>query len=525
MFLATSLKEKMKRNYSDIDNETLCQPKFPYQQSPKDPRVLISFRAEDNEGIKLQVLENKEWENKFTIKKLHQKWLEKMNLNFQSKHKKFSDDTMRSSIVEAKKMIKESLDPDILEVKQKNWNQSTNPLEKIRPELKHTLFEVNNGLNEFNVVSLKEQLYQEGCDTRNKIILDGKKWNITSKVEEKEIKDVLFQSKEKATENSLRYWKNNEFSRYKQDPLPISEERKKIELIRYFKRYRVPSQFTSDYNINMKKVKVLTALERSEVEKDIRYINPGIKCQEKVDALVEKAMYNSYKYKYNEITGKLDKEEIKRRQREKNKFRWKDEDLIRKILAVNNIDNTVWVKPRFSRLFNSQDILKRELLKPLVIKGNEIYLEEDKIIERLEYEYKKQQKKELLLKQRKFKKIARDKTDESKYPIDEDVYNELVNDSNEMNMNNHLHKNYSCNDLLGSKSHFKEAYQKIVEKEIEKVYKSSNQKGNESLDFFYKHPGTYVIITFITIDRENLNLKKIFKSLLKEMKKSGKSLK
>lgn len=520
MFLATSLKEKMKRNYSDIDNDTLSQQKYKFQPSPKDPRVLISFKGEDSDGIKIQALDNKEWENKFTVKRLHKKWLEKMNLNFQSKHKKFSDDTMRPSVIEAKKMIKESLDPDILQVKQRKWNSSINPLEKIRSELKNTLFEVNNGLKEFNVVPLKEQLYIEGCDTRDKIILDGKKWNIGNKVEEKEIKDILLQSKEKAAENSILYWKNNEFSRYNQDPLPISEERKKIELIRYFKQYLTPEQYIADYNANIKKVKELTAFERCEVEKDIRYMNPGIKCQEKIDALIEKAMYNTYKYKYNEITGKLDKEEIKQRQREKNKFRWKDDDLVNKIIAVNNIESKNWVKPNISRLFNSQEILRRELLKPLVIKGNEIYLEEDKIIERLEYEYKKEQKKELLLKQKKFKRIVRDKKDESRYPIDEDAYNELANDSNELNVNKinnsgGLYKNYSCNDILGDKSHFKEAYQKIVEKELGKVYISSKQNLNNLNEFYYKHPGTYVRLNtnyIIMMHRENLNMKKKFKN-------------
>ena len=37
-------------------------------------------------------------------------------------------------------------------------------------------------------------------------------------------------------------------------------------------------------------------------------------------------MYKRYLYKYNELTGNLSKEEIKKKQKEENKFKWKDED-------------------------------------------------------------------------------------------------------------------------------------------------------------------------------------------------------
>jgi hypothetical protein len=45
MFLANSLKEKLRRNYLESDNtNTIEQTKYPYQSKKKDPRVLLSFR-------------------------------------------------------------------------------------------------------------------------------------------------------------------------------------------------------------------------------------------------------------------------------------------------------------------------------------------------------------------------------------------------------------------------------------------------------------------------------------------------
>ena len=44
-----------------------------------------------------------------------------------------------------------------------------------------------------------------------------------------------------------------------------------------------------------------------------------------------------YKYKYNEKTGKLSKEELLKKQKEKNRLRWSDIDLSNKIFAINEL--------------------------------------------------------------------------------------------------------------------------------------------------------------------------------------------
>ena len=64
------------------------------------------------------------------------------------------------------------------------------------------------------------------------------------------------------------------------------------------------------------------------------------KYPEKINALVLKELYGTYKDKYNELIGNLSKEELKKRQMEKNRFKWKDIDLVNKITAINKMTNT-----------------------------------------------------------------------------------------------------------------------------------------------------------------------------------------
>ena len=141
-------------------------------------------------------------------------------------------------------------------------------------------------------------------------------------------------------------------------------------------------------------------------------------------------MYNTYKYKYNEITGRLSKEELKKKQREKNRFKWSDADLANKILAVNKLTGEKFFDRDGSKTFNNKTLLKHKnrssysqesyrntnYLFPLVSKGTEIHLEEEKIKEQLNEEYKRLKKRELLLNTRTNRSLIDDKF-ESKYPL------------------------------------------------------------------------------------------------------------
>ena len=461
MFLANSLKEKLKRDFMEGDDDD-GSPHFRYDPPPKDPKILLSIKEtmKSSPDIQSQYLWNipsqqlhsfdkKEWEKTFTLSKLHLRWKQKGIIDFENKYKKFPDNCSYPGVAESKEFIKELKDPDILELKQKKWNISTNTKEKSKADLKKTVFEVKNGLKDFKIVPLKQPKIPEGVDSRNKLEIDGNIWNISNYYDRQEIKDKDKEEALLAKENTIKYWKNNEDNRYNEKPLPISKERKKIEVVRYFKKYRTPYQKTVDYQVTMDKVKEITIFDKEKVEKTVKKNNPGMeKYPEKINALVFKELYGTYKDKYNELIGNLSKEELKKRQMEKNRFRWKDIDLVNKITAINKMTNTGIFDDikiindnkknknqtdiKLSNSQSTKNTLHRSqslshttnsILLPLVIKGNDICKEEEKIEEKLEEEFKKEKKRQLLLDAKRFvKKRVIDKF-ESRYPLTKEEYN------------------------------------------------------------------------------------------------------
>ena len=429
MFLANSLKEKLKRDYIEGESES-DGPIFRYDPPPKNPKVLLSFKetTKSNQNLEspilwnipsqqLQSFDKKEWEKTFTLNRLHERWKEKGMIDFDYKYKKFPDNCAFKGVAEKKDFIKNLRDPDILCLKHKKWNISTDAKEKFKPELKKVLFQEKHGLGEFMVVPLKVPQPPEGVDSRNKLELDGGIWNVSNFVDRREIGEKDEQELFSAKENTIKYWRKNEEDRFFQRPLPISNERKKIEVIRYYKKYRTPVQKSNDYQNMMDKVKEATIFEKENVTKKVKKNNPGMEhYPEKIDALVFKEMYNTYKDKYNEFIGNLPKEELKRRQMEKNKFRWNDKDLVNKITAINKYTNTgifddIPNKLTFEKsikedkynnkstnseihlnnqstkisMHRSQSLnYSNSFLLPLVIRGNEINKEEEKIEEKLE---------------------------------------------------------------------------------------------------------------------------------------------
>ena len=475
MFLANSLKEKLRRNYLESDNlEAIERIKYPYQPRKKDPRVLLTFRqkgdGENQDSLipqtffstqKLQSLDRKEWESTFTLEKLHSEWKTRVNLDFENNYKKFADDFVLPGVKEAKEKIKESVNPDKLELKKKKWNISVNIKDDVKPELSKKLFEIENGFKDFKVIPPKIQEVEEGVDTRDHLELDGKTWDLSNQIDIKELKEEGKKKLFNAKENSIKYWRNSDEMRQNEDAFPISEDRKKLEVIRYFKKYRTPYQKNVDYYKTMQKIKRDTFIEREEAEKKVRYKNPGADMYpEKINALILKEMYNTYRYKYNEAVGKLSKGELLKIQKKNNRFKWFDNDLAKKIYAVNEltgekfvekskeeensanyntinfdgkINNKSFGMDSLSLKYNSPRNLKESYsqenqrrsrnkfyLAHLVPKGTDINLEEENLKEKKEKEIKKNQKKLSLM--NKTYRTSLDEKYESKYPLGKKKY-------------------------------------------------------------------------------------------------------
>ena len=503
MFLANSLKEKLRRNFVESDtNDAIEQTKFPYQTKKKDPRVLLSFRQKgdgENQDYlipqnffstqKLQSLDRKEWESTFTLDKLHSEWKTRVNLDFENNYKKFADDFVLPGVKKAKEKIKDLVNPDRLELKKKNWNISYNIKDDIKPELSKKLFEIENGFKDFKVIPPKIQEINEGVDTRDHIELDGKIWDISNQVNKRELKEEDKKKLIDAKENSIKYWRNSDDMRQNESPFPISNERKKTEIIRYFKKYRTPYQKNVDYYKTMQKIKENTFIEREQAEKKVKYKNPGCdKYPEKINALVLKEMYTTYKNKYNETVGKLNRDELLKKQKQKNRFKWFDTDLSNKIYALNELTgekfvekskddenltninnsnnyNTINFDSRFdNRSFGlesyhlqnksnfrnlkesySQEHNRRRrnrwYLAPLVSKGTEINNEEEKIKEKLNKENKIIKKKLSLMKCRTDKNLHNENY-ESKYPLNKKKYENIKRIEKEES----LKEDYKIND-------------------------------------------------------------------------------
>ena len=562
MFLANSLKEKLKRDYIEGESES-DGPLFRYEPPPKNPKLLLSFKEITKSNLtpdspnrwnipphQLQSFDKKEWEKTFTLNRLHERWKEKGIIDFDYKYKKFPDNCSFKGVAEKKAFINNLKDPDILCLKPRKWNISTDTREKFKPELQKVLFEEKHGLGEFMVVPLKIPNPPEGVDSRNKIELDGGIWNISNFVDMKEIEEKDDQELFEAKENTIKYWRKNEEDRFYQRPLPISNERKKIEVIRYYKKYRTPVQKSIDYQKTMDKVKEATIFDKENVIKKVKRNNPGMeRYPEKIDALVFKEMYNTYKDKYNEFIGNLPKEELKRRQMEKNKFKWNDKDLVNKITAINKFTNTgifddIPNNLTFEKnLKNSKGNIKsmntdvsnmqpneqstkitmrrsqslnysNSLLLPLVIRGNEINKQEERIEEKLEEEYKKEQKKQLLLESKRFVKKKLENKFQSKYPLSREAYNlsklhtenkdltetlkknktfiSTTNISpNDINAMNEISKSSECNP------HFLEAYNIIAEKEHERMIKHNKKEKENEIIYTYSHPGIYRTFNYV----------------------------
>ena len=557
MFLANSLKEKLKRDYIEGDTDSEG-PLFRYEPPPKNPKILLSFKEtnKSNQAIEspllwnipshqLQSFDKKEWEKTFTLNRLHERWKEKGLIDFDYKFKKFPDNSAFKGVAEKKAYINNLRDPDILCLKPRKWNISTAAHEKYKPELKKVIFQEKHGLGEFMVVPLKIPNPPEGVDSRDKQEIDGCIWNVSNFVDKKEIEEKDDQELFMAKENTIKYWRKNEEDRFHQRPLPISNERKKIEVIRYYKKYRTPVQKSIDFENTMDKVKEATVFEKENVIKKVKKNNPGMeRYPEKIDAIVFREMYNTYKDKYNEFIGNLPKEELKRRQMEKNKFRWNDKDLVNKITAINKFTNTGIFDDIPNNLTFEKNIkeadksLKTDLsnkvpidqstkntmrrsqslnysnsiLLPLVIRGNEINKEEERIEEKLEEEYKKEQKRQLLLESKRFVKKKLENKFESRYPLTKEEYNSTKLATENQDLSGTLKKNktfISANNINEedikamneiSKSsecntHFLEAYNKIAEKEYEKMVKNSRKEND--MTYTYSHPGIYRTFNYV----------------------------
>ena len=337
MFLVNSLNEKLKRTMNEMDTVETETSKFQYTQKPFS-KAIISLpkegRISEYTYNQLQSMSPKEWGKTFTLPKLKEKWNKKFKLNFNLNHKKFPDDLISAKVKESKTYIKDLIDPDVLGIKNKKWNNSCNPNQCNYPDVKKNIFEVSHGLNSCHVTKLKEKKTEEGVDSRNYLYVDGSKWNSSTILENSEKKENSEKLLNKAKINTFKHWRNTETDRMNESPLPISEDRKKLELTRFYKTYKSPKEDAIFRYSTMQKVKELTWIEREKTKNEVLKDNPAnCNCIEKINSLIDKKLYNTYKDKYKELTDKSKKTGIS----DNSIKHWKDEEIVEKMKIKYNV--------------------------------------------------------------------------------------------------------------------------------------------------------------------------------------------
>ena len=519
----------------DIEDDQLPltqNPSFPRKLNLKKAAVVTSVPKTETDFYsteKLNEMSKTDWENTFTLPKLRKKWKTKMILNFDPNFKRINDNYISPKALECREYVRNFVDPDILQYKKREWNNSVDVKEKV-VDKQRDIFESSVGLKYYNEIKLKENKIPEGTETRDKMFIDYNRWNNSFYIDKKHNLKEYQNSKILDKKNTYNYWRKTEYDRENENQIPISPSRLLYESPRYYKKYRTPKEDAKyTYNI-MKKVKNLTWLEREKAFEKIMHDNPGNeKNLEKINSLTDKYMNNLYKQKYNEIIGK----NIINKKNESYIKHWKDIELIYKMNTISNWKNIKWFKPvkltstnynfykknnfnedvteyseKFNNTENNEDYRKREILKPLVALGTEIAKEEKKIKYNMIDNYKKQLKLESIknnslnnsIKKNKEKTNFISVTDfESKYPINKKKYLLYKNNNKNLENNNQnlpLLNNNDYGKYLKSENYkdsinqkiFLEAYKNVTIKDIKK---EKNKNINNSIEYVYKHPGAY----------------------------------
>lgn len=483
MLLVNSLKEKVDDINDKISlNKSRSRPHYHKKTKKIESKLLFLSKSNDRffaaaeEGL----LSNEDIIKRYTKERLHKCWKEKVPVNFNMNHKKFSDDIMTKNVKEAKAYVTNLVDPNRFENNQPKWDISTKADEIKPPLLKQSLFLINNQLNQWGAVPIKIPHIEEGVDSSYKNSDKPQQWNESTQLTQQE-RDTLHRKSIKNDENNTaNYWMKNDSNRKTKKQFRISEERKRIESPRYYKQYHNPTiQIKKDYEL-INKIKQDLWLEREKIRNEVIHNNPGDRnVDEKINALVEKKMYKTYKEKFRIATGK--QKENKANDYKKHVYHWNDGNLIDKIHTITNWKDITWFKSKYST-HEMDEVLRQKLLQILMIRGSEIQNEQEVLQEmRIKGKHKKREKGE-------YKRCQ-----------------SSIGISIKMNKHSNLMLKQDINkeNDLNKEIDFIEAYKKFAINDIEKLKEEKKSLRPKScIDYSTYHPGVYVRL-YILIMIEN----------------------
>lgn len=474
MLLVNSIKEKVDNIHNTF---SLHQSKSSnhFHKKKKNIEGKLLFLSKSNNkffsSAEDGLLSNEDIAKRYTKERLYKCWKEKVPINFKFNHKKFSNDIMTQKVKEAKAYVNNLADPDRFETKLPKWEVSTKA-DEIKPLLlKQSLFLINNQLSEWGAVPMKIPHVEEGVDSRYKNVDRPEQWNVSTQLMQQEKESLLKESIAKYKNNTCNYWSKNELNRKTQKQFPISEERKRVEAQRYFKQYSNPTiQTKKNYEL-MNKIKQDLWIEREQIRNEVMHENPGCKnVDEKINALVEKKMYKTYREKFRIATGKQ-RDSHNANVTAKNNYHWNDIELINNIHTISNWKDISWFKNKYSS-HEIDEVLRQKLLQTLMIRRTDIKNEQELLEEmRIKDKQKPNDRNEFKRCQSSIGINGKSMKKTTKYP-DDTIKQE---------------------DNASGNSDFFEAYKKCAFEDIEKLKIDKKlYRPKSCVDYNAYHPGVYV---------------------------------
>ena len=517
MFFADSLSQKLKVSMDKYGLNQNDKCLFPYKIPKQKPIIIPGLKKNAPEFTHEQLKEmtKEDFLNKFTIKRLQNKWARKFPLNYEISNTKFGDEFKLKGVKEAKEYIKDLLDRDIFEKKNPKWNNSTKPDYIIKSKkliLKKALYDANHGYN--NYLPSKKQKKLTRANSVGVHSYYNSYWNVSSKLEQKEKNELDKELLEKSFNNTQKYWLKNNYRRKNELEYPLSSEMKQIEEPKYFKIYKDPKALV-EYNYEMmKKAKNDLWIEKEKIYKQEKENHPNF-VEEKINYLVNKRMESKYKEKFENLKNNKNMNMTDINKNKKMKTHWKDRELIDRMKLIEELKDINWIHP--DQTYNPED-QKREIFKELVCNKDKILKEQEKIKEEREIEkYHKMRIEELQSKKNGKNKIS--PLQYSKYPITKDIYeyNKKIKDNpktiniysnndddNTENINVEILDSNPNSDNLSKRKNdnyekklFLEAYKRIILEKENKKEKMKNRAMSCKItkkyfyDVKYIHPGIY----------------------------------
>lgn len=169
--------------------------KYAYHPKPRNGMILVTFKKEAdlNKNNHPSTFTQYEWNKRFDVEKLRSSWKQRAETDFQMNEQKLPFNIMTKEVLEAKQFVKDLIENDVLAIKKKRWNVSSQvATNKEKIDHKKRLYELKHGLISFTTTPKikKKKAMQISPNDSTSINSNRDKWNIKAIFEPEEKRDL-----------------------------------------------------------------------------------------------------------------------------------------------------------------------------------------------------------------------------------------------------------------------------------------------------------------------------------------------